>query len=242
LPANDQNKSDTFNNVDSFAAEDDFEPNANFSPDETTPMISFDNPVDNAQTIESWGFDSSRREKSATSSGATFVETENYPEVEEVYAPARPMPPQKSSSKAPVIGGLAALLILAITAAGIGWYVFSGSGKTAEVISSTPTPEANVSVEPTVKPTLEVVTDTNTSTNSEVVTSNTNTSDTNTSTDITAETPTNPASPPQIVQPTPIKTAVTPKPTQQVVTVKTPPPPVRKPTPAKKPKEIIIVQ
>ncbi|MDQ3748357.1 MAG: protein kinase [Acidobacteriota bacterium] len=243
LPANDQNKIDTFNRVNGFVSEDDFEPNANFSPGETAPLISFDNRVDNAQTNESLGFDSYRRETSDTSSGATFVVTENYPQGEEVYAPAQPLPPQKSSSKALTIGGLAALLILAISAVGIGWYIFSSSGKTAEVITSTPIPEANVSVKPTVEPTFEVVADTNTSTNSEVVTSDTNTLDTNTSSDIkSAETPTNTARPPQTVQPTLVKPVVTPKPTQQIVTVKKPPPPAKAPTPAKKPKEVIIVQ
>jgi serine/threonine protein kinase len=242
LPAPDQNKSDTFNHVDSSAAEDDFESNANFHPGETAPPISFDDPVDDAQTIESWKFDSHIRKTNDTSAGAAFVETENDPQDQEVYTPAQPLPPQKSSSKALVISGLATLLILAITAAGIGWYVFSDPGKTAEINTSTPTPETKVSVEPTVKPALEVVTETNTSTNSEVVISNTNTSDTNTSTDFTAEAPINPTRPPQTIQMAPVKPTVTPKPTQQVVTVKTPPPPVRKPTPAKKPKEIIIVQ
>ncbi len=225
LPANDQNKSDTFDRVNGFVSEDDFEPNANFSPDETVPLISFDNPVDKSQTNGSLGFDSYRRETSDTSSGATFVMTENYSPGEEVYAPAQPLPPQKSSSKALTIGGLAALLILAISGVGIGWYIFSGSGKTAEVITSTPIPEANVSVKPTVEPTFEVVADTNTS------------SDTK-----SAETPTNTARPPHTVQPTLVKPVVTPKPTRQVVTVKTPRPPVKTPTPAKKPKEVIIVQ
>lgn len=245
LPANDQNKSDAFNRVDSFAAEDNFEPNANFSPSETTPLISFDNPIDNAKTNENWGFDSHRRETSDTPAGATFVETENYSQDEEVNVPAQPLPPQKSSSKGLTIGGLAALLILAITAAGISWYAFSGSGKSARqeiVVTSTPTPEAKVSVEPTVKPTLEVVTETNTSTGSEIITPDTNTSETNTSTDIKpAETLTNTARPPQTVQPTPVRPVATPKPIQQPTTVRTPPPPVRTPTP-KKPKDVIIVQ
>ncbi len=232
LPANDQNKTRTFNNVDSFAAEDNFEPNTNSSPG------------DNAQTNEVSGFDSySKKQTNNTSAGATSVETENYSQTKEVYTPIHPLPPKESSSKALAIGGLAALLILAISAVGIGWYVFSDSGKSAEVITSTPAPETKVSVEPTVKPPFEVVTETNTSTNSEVVTSNTNTLETNTSTDIeSAETLTNTGRPPQTVQPTPIKPAVAPKPTQQVVTGKTPPRPVKTPTPAKKPKEVIIVQ
>ena len=116
-------------------------------------------------------------------------------------------------------------MILAITAVGIGLYVFSGSGKSAEVITSTPAPEANISVEPIVEPTLEVVTETNTSTYIKP-----------------AETPINTARPSQTFQPTPVKPVVTPKPTQPIVTVKTPLPPIKTPTPAKKPKEAIIVQ
>jgi len=249
LPADDQDKSETFNKVEGFEAEDDFGSNENFSPAGTAPLISFDSPIDEAQNNETSGFDSfSRPKTNDTSVGTTFVETENYSQNEEVYTPAQPLPPQKSSSKALAIGGFAALLILAISAAGIGWYVFSGSGKSArQEIISTPTPEAEASVEPT----LEVVTDTNSSTNSEVVTSDTNTSEANTS-ETNTSTDTNPANTPantqiitartpQTVQPTPVRPVATPKPTQQVVTVKTPPPPVKTPTP-KKPKEVIIVQ
>ncbi len=248
LTADDQSKNETFNNVDSFTAEDDFEPNANFSSGEPAPLISFDSPVDNAQTNEVPGFNTSSRPGAKnTSANATFVKTKNYSPSEEVYKPVQSLPPQKSSSKIVAIGGLAALLILAISAVGIGWYVFSDSGKSAEVITSTPTPQAEVSVKPTVEPTFEVVTNTNTSTNSQVATSDTNTSNTNTSnknksTDIeSAETLTNTARPPQTAQPTPVKPVVTPKPTQQVVTVKTPTRPAKTPTP-KKPKEVIIVQ
>jgi serine/threonine protein kinase len=248
LTADDQSKNETFNNVDSFTAEDDFEPNANFSSGEPAPLISFDSPVDNAQTNEVPGFNTSSRPGAKnTSANATFVKTKNYSPSEEVYKPVQSLPPQKSSSKIVAIGGLAALLILAIIAVGIGWYVFSDSGKSAEVITSTPTPQAEVSVKPTVEPTFEVVTNTNTSTNSQVATSDTNTSNTNTSnknksTDIeSAETLTNTARPPQTAQPTPVKPVVTPKPTQQVVTVKTPTRPAKTPTP-KKPKEVIIVQ
>jgi len=243
LPANDQNKSETFNNVDDFAAEEDFAPNANFPPDEAAPLTSLDSSVDNNQTNEVSEFNSySKPKTNNTSAGATFVETKNYSPSDEVYTPVQSLPPQKSSSKALTIGGLAVLLILAISAAGIGWYVFSDSGKTAEVITSPPTPQAEASVAPTVEPTVEVATDANTSTNSPVATSDTNISDTNISSDIeSAETPTNPARPPQTVQPTPIKPVVIPKPTQQVVTVKPPPRPAKTPTP-KKPKEAVIVQ
>ena len=250
LPVNDQNKNGTFNQVDAFATEDDFDPNTNFSPRDTVPLISFDSPVDNTETNEVSEFDSySKQQTKDTSAGATYVETENYSPAEEVYTPVQPLPPQKSSSKSLALGGLATLLILAISAIGIGWYVFSDSGKSAEVITSTPTPQVEVSVQPIVEPAIEVVTDTNISTNSQVVTSdtnpsNTNASDTNTSADIKlAETLTNAARPPQTVHPTPVKPAVvaTPKPTQQGVTVKTPPRPAKTPTP-KKQKEVFIVQ
>ncbi len=248
LPANDQNKNETFNRVGGFAAENDFETNANFSPDEAAPLTSFDRPVDNTKTNEVSGFNSySRPETNNTSAGATFVETKNYSPSKDVYTPVESLPPHRSSSKALTIGGLAALLILAISAVGIGWYVFSGSGKPAKVITSPPSPQAGVSVEPSVEPTLGVVTDTNTSTNSQVATSDTNTSDTNTSdTNLSTgiespEAPTNTAGPPQTVQPTPFKPIVIPKPTQQVVKVKPPTRPAKTPTP-KKPKEVIIVQ
>ncbi|MDQ3712233.1 MAG: serine/threonine protein kinase, partial [Acidobacteriota bacterium] len=249
LPASEQNKKGTFNQVNGFAAEENFEPNTNFSPGVTEPLISFDSPIDNAQTNKVLNFDSYTRQQTNNSSdGGTFIETGNNLQSGKVSTPVQPLPLQKSSSKTLAIGGLAAFLILVISAAGIGWYAFNVSGKTAEVITSTPTPKPEVSVEPSVEPKFEVVTDTNTSIGSEALTSDTNTSNTKISDIKLDAAPTKTARQLPTVPPTPIRPTVTqpkpspPKPPQQVVQANRSRPPVKTPTPAKKPKEVIIVQ
>jgi serine/threonine protein kinase len=222
----------------SFAAKNESDQAENYSPNATVPLISFDKDNEQVAGETAVAFDIPEYDETAANAG--YVPAENYAPDEEVYAPAAA--PQKSGKGLAIAGGLFALLILAVGASGIGWYMLKNNKATTEKIAS-PTPEASVSVEPTPVPTLEVVNDTNSSTdgnsstNSEVANSETNSS-TNSNASVVSTNPTRP--PTQTAQPTPIKPAATPRSTPQVVTVKTPP--VVKPTPAKTPKQIIIVQ
>ncbi len=241
--ANDfQEEDEDFSVDDNFAPGGGFEQTTNFSPDATVPLISFDNQRNNGGQSPTTAFDSFSEQNADASSaaGATFVPTDrfaandDFTSNKEAVAPKPVSTPKKSSGRALAIGGgLAALLILAIGAAGLGWYFLRDKNGATENFTPTPTPEATVSIEPTVEPTLEIVNDANTSTNTDVTNSETNTStnsevvnsEANTSIDGGNQSviSTNPNRPPPKDQPTPART-VTPRPTQQTVTVKTPPP------------------
>lgn len=101
-------------------------------------------------------------------------------------APAAPLPKEdkKSSGRLfAVVGGLAALLVLALGAAGAGWYFYNNYYAISNVVEPSPSPSAEPSVESTVPPT----------TTEAVVNSNVDTGS-NTSTELSSET--NVASPP----------------------------------------------
>ena len=224
----------------SFAAQNESGQAENYSPNATVPFISFDKDNERVAGETAVAFNIPEYDDETTA-GAGYAPAENYAPDEEVYVPAAA--PQKSGKGLAIAGGLFALLILAVSAAGIGWYMLKDNNSTTDIIASPPTPEASVAIEPSPTPTVEVVTETNSSIdsnssiNSEVVNSETNSS-TNSNASVVS---TNTSRPPtQTAQPTPIKPNATPRSTPQVVTVKTPP--VGKPTPAKTPKQIIIVQ
>jgi serine/threonine protein kinase len=231
--ASDFHEDEDFSAEDSFADEMNFSAPANYSPDATVPLINFGSEINDAAQPPSVTekFDSLPKGDTAKSSAAaTFVTKEKSFDKKEEYKPTPAVAsPKKSSSKALAIGGgLFALLILAVGAAGIGWFMLKDKGKTTENFTPSPTPEATLSVAPTAQPTLEVINDTNTASNTEVVNSdtNTNTASTNENTSVATTNPTNPANTTRqtqniVVQPTPVRVA-TPRQTPQAVAVKTP--------------------
>ncbi len=224
-------RTENFEQSEFFKFDENLETPKNFSPDATTPLISFDSQNRGAakdQTATS--FDSlSGREENRANDGATFVPTENVRAREETFKPA-PVAPKKSSGKGLAIGGgIAALLLLVVAAAGIGWF-FMRDGGTTENITPTPTAFPTATIEPTVAPIYDVAGETNSSTNS--TNSETNSDAANTETNsstggnVTIGTQTTPNRQQQQTQntPLPIRTP-TPRPNQQVTTVKTPQPP-----------------
>jgi serine/threonine protein kinase len=149
---------------------------------------------------------------------------------------------KKSSSKAlAIVGGIFALFVLAIGAAGAGWLIYNNYNAEEAVEKPTPTPAPTVEFSPTPAPTVEAAIETNTNSdnsNAEVVSGNTNgaaNSGSNQSTDNTtvAEKPKAPTSTPQspaATRPTPPQTATK---TTPVKTAPTQTKPAVKPTPKK---------
>nr|MBA2494565.1 hypothetical protein [Acidobacteriota bacterium] len=218
-------QAENFDRENDFAMAEDFGTNQNFSPGVTPPLISFDS----RQAEKSVSADSAAAFDSATPmregvSATTFVPTQKNLSSDEV----RPRtPPNKSYGKTLAVGsGLGAFLILAIGGAYLAWYTLGGSGTT--IINNTPSssPQATVEVSTTPAPTLEAVTNSSNSGETDYVNSNTDVK--------IAEQTDDKTKPGTTAQPTPGKT-VAPRPTPQVVTAKTPPPtqPVAKKTPAK---------
>jgi serine/threonine protein kinase len=154
---------DAFEDVESFSDEDDFSPPKGYSPDATVPLISFGNQADGAGNTAT-SFDSFSQRDNQTSA-PTFTPPTAGSSAEKVFTPT--VAPAKPKSKTPValIGGIAALLILAISAVAVGWFVLRDGNAVVEDSTPSPTPEATFSVEPTVEPTLEVINDINTNTN-----------------------------------------------------------------------------
>jgi len=226
---------------DNLVAKDDFSPAENYSPNATVPLFSFDkdNGTEAAETPA--GFDSvpGRENDHKTSAGGTYVPTDNYAAGNQTFTPVPATAPPKKSGKALAIaGGLFALLVLAIGAAGIGWYMLRDKTTTTDNVTPTPAVEATATVEPTVAPTVEMVVETNTSTNSSNVNAISNTNSVTALTNTTRPAPTTGQT---TAQPTPVKVA-TPRQTPQVVTVKTPTATVKTPAPAKTPRTTDIEQ
>lgn len=93
----------------------------------------------------------------AAGAGAAFAE---FQPAAKDSAPAQ-APPKKSGKAFAVIGGLAALLILALGAAGAGWYLYNNYSTAAVVEGPTPSPAASIEESPTPFPVTETVVDTN---------------------------------------------------------------------------------
>ena len=103
----------------------------------------------------------------AAGAGSAFSEFKAQPEVEEKTQTAASVPvaPKKGSGRAvAIIGGLAALLVLAVGAAGAGWYFYNNYYRNSAVSEPAPSPAATVAATPVPSPTEEAVVDTNTST------------------------------------------------------------------------------
>ncbi|MGI8641626.1 MAG: serine/threonine protein kinase [Pyrinomonadaceae bacterium] len=234
---------ESFDQNESSSKTDNFDKNENFSPGSTVPLFSFDNQTDEAASSETaLAFDAVSPVTNDTASNINFVPQRDYSPsaVSQTQTPVQSFPKKKLTNKMLVIGGgLGAFLILALATVGIAWYLSGGSETSVTKETPTPTPQATVEFSPTPEPMLEAVTDNNTNTNTNV--------DTNSNSSIEQElvnTNTNNKIPEQNnrikqVQNLPPLTPVrvsTPKPNQQVVTVKTPTsPPVKTPVPKKTP-------
>jgi serine/threonine protein kinase len=223
----------------------------NFSPEATVPLFSFDNDAEtDAPRTADFNSIPERGDNRASANAADVAAAENYAARGETHAPA---PPRGKPGKGlAVAGGLFALLVLAIGAAGIGWFTLRDKGATT-TDNAEPTAQATVSIEPSVEPsiapTLEAVAEsnsstanfsmTNSSTNSEVTTS----TDANSNAANNAINPTRPAQTPiqTTVQATPPRPATT-RPTPQIVTAKTPAATAKTPAPAKTPRRTDIEQ
>ena len=205
---------------DSFAKSDSYTNGGNVTQDEDFTAKNDFNAADAIANFDSI----SGRDDKISMSGENFTSS--------------PAVSQKSSGKGLAIaGGISAFLFLAIGAAGIGWYSLGSKGATTDNVMPTPTVEASVSVTPTV----EVVTETNSSTTNTSTNGDVTSTNTNEDVDSTvAPTPTQTAVQ-TTVQPTPVR-AATPKRPPLVTTVKTPTAAGKTPTPAKIPKRTDIEQ
>ena len=208
----------------SFSDEDDFSRTQNFSPDATVPLISFGNHPNETEKAAT-SFDSfSKRENQ--NSGATFVPTSTAAPEAEVYTPAPSAAKKKSNKSTAIVGGLAALLLLAISAAGVGWFVLKDRSAKVDEPTPGPTVETTLSVsgtvEPTVEPTLEVISQSN-------LNSNTNGADNSNGFSSDTEN-SNVVKPSPTSGRTPVVSSATPVPTRSVPAPPTPRPVTTRPT------------
>ncbi len=226
-PVEDFSKAGDFNTDDKFSKSDDFSDVGRFAPDSTVPLFSLDN-QDNEEISSKKESDFEAVSPAAERVSSDFASQSNNSSPKDYKTPtpvSKSVPPQKSNGKIyAVAGGLAAFFILAIGAAGLVWYMFSGTPTITEE-KPTPTPQATVEVTPTPEPMLEAVTNTNSE-----QTANTNANE-NTNSSIEEELAD--ANTPKIdeqigktkrteVSQPPVKVS-TPKPTKQVTAVKPPP-------------------
>jgi hypothetical protein len=230
----------------------DFDENGNtgstggYAPDATVPIVSFDRETNGA---------------GQPASGETFGDLNNAPPMPDARAfrqeeqppfvaggnsqPSghsiptnvrpRPAAPKKSSSKGLLVAGvLGVLLILGLTAAAAGWYMYSNYYATAEP-APTPTPEPTVAATPSPELTPDNVfgSDSNTNSNTDSTLDANATKPAQLDTPATQPTPAEPTSTPY--QSTAGSARPTPQPTARTATVKTTPVPTVKPT--QKPKE-----
>ncbi len=226
---------------DNLVAKDNFSPAENYSPDATVPLFSFDKDNGTSAAEPPAQFDSvpGRENDNKTSAGGTYVPADKYAAGNQTFTPVpATAPPKKSGKGLAIAGGFFALLVLAIGAAGIGWYMLRDKTTTTDNVTPTPAVEATATVEPTVAPTVEVVVETNASTNSSNMNAISNTNSVTASTNTTRPAPTTGQT---TARPTPVKVA-TPRQTPQVVTVKTPTATVKTPAPAKTPRTTDIEQ
>lgn len=242
-PDDDFDFGDKTNQTDDFSTRTGFAPSENFAPGATAPLISLDNQngdSDFGQTQTGTEFDlipprrADEFDSVAFTKSADF-EQENYEEPEKDYSPAasaQPAPAKSRGKTFAVAGGLAALLFLAIAAAGVSWYMLSGSrGANTDLSAPNPTPESSLSPEPA----LEAVTDTNSSSDANVFNSDAN-NQTNQQTDnqnVSTDNPPVQPGPTTVVKP-PTPTP-TPTPKTPVIDSPLPPTPPRNDNRRKKP-------
>ncbi len=259
------NKADAFSSADDYGGdafagiENKYAPNA-------VPLFSADNKTEyiSSAPADSDFFDSPKVQQEGDAF-SNYAPENNYAENDyseakasredirrdEKFTPVPPVAAKKPSSKtAAIIGGLFALVILVLGAAGAGWFIYNNYAVAEPVKTPTPTPEPTVVFTPTPEPTVEAVIETNTNaannsnaavnsnnSNSEDVAGNSNT-ETNSQTGSPTNRTTGSARTPQPV--------VTPKPQ---VTVRTTPrvnptpagrPSVKPPTPRRPDAPVIL--
>ena len=199
-----------------FFSEADLNQSPGYSPDATVQLVSVGNRTGETGSGENAAqFDS-------------FAGAENNHSTVAPTAKAAVVPGKSKSSKSlAVVGGLAALLILAIGAGAVGWYVMRDSAAVVEEATPNPTVEATVTVEPTVEATMEIVNDANT--NTDANTDANMTGDNEPTNDNTA--PSNTNRPANVKTGGTTTTAPTAAPTRNVQPLPTRPPVVPRPTP-----------
>ena len=228
-------EAENFSQTENFAAEDNFEPDENYSRSSTIPLFSYDDQTEEQASTSfdsETDFDSISVDDENQSGTENFSPTRNYSATELADSiPAAVASPKNQSTKKGLIifGGIAALLILMISATGIGWYLLSGSQNVTFEETPMPTPQETIEVVPTPEPTLEAVIETNSNSLSEESLANSNAN-----TEIVEQTE-NKTNKSQTSTPNPVKTEI-PKSTERVATVKTPKTtPEKTPTPKKTP-------
>ncbi len=157
-----------------FFSEAELNQSSGYSPDATVPLMSLGGATDSGTNFDS--FTGAENKDSTFTPAGTSISGEQV----KVAAPVK----EKPKKSLAMIGGIAALLILLLGGAAVGWFVLSNNGSTTKSETPTPTPEATTA--PTVEPTLEIVNDVNTNTNESVNTNvSTNTTNTNNLTNAT---------------------------------------------------------
>ncbi len=160
----DFSESDDFGADERFSKTDDFSDVENFSPDSTVPLFSLDN-QDNEEIspeIQS-DFDAVSPAAESIDSASVLQQSNTSSNAYKTSTPVpKAVPPQKSNGKIyAIVGGLAALFILTIGAAGLGWYMFGGDSTKTTELPATPMPQVTVEAAPIPEPTLQAVTNTN---------------------------------------------------------------------------------
>ncbi len=220
-----------------FFSEADLNQPQGYSPDATMPLISVGN-----RTGETGGGENASQFDSfaeADDKNSTFTPTGASTTGGQVKAvvPGKP----KSNKSLAIVGGLAALLILAVSAGAVGWYVMRDSGSSSGNATPNPTTEATVAVEPTVAPTMEIVNDVNANTDANMTgneLTNTNITPSNANSTVNVKTGSTPTSAPtavptRTVQPLPTRPPATPRATPFIRIEPSQPTP--RPTPKKTP-------
>ncbi len=232
-----------------FNTADDFIEDENFAPGATVPLISFDkkeadtdfslddeNYTDDIDEDMNFGSVPNRQESAAPAavpySGESFAPPRNLnsqtPAAANVQTsvPKAASPAAKKGSKGKIfaiIGGLSALLLLVIGAAGAGWY-FYNSNTVVENDTPQATPSAVVEQSPEKTP--------------DIMIADTDNSNTNAETNTNANTEEEPAEiPTQKPTPKPTRAAVNPTPVRTPAPIRTRTP---KPKPAKTPRPQIL--
>ncbi len=208
-----------------------------FSPDTTAPDISFDKQIDK---ISSGNLNETSKFNTTLQKGEKFggennAANESYLSSENKYSqtfvpPAAPEG-KFSNNIFAIIGGLGALLVLAVGAAGLAWYVMGGgSNQTQSVIPVPPASEANM-IAPTPAPVFEAVTNTSSANEGGIVSSNTNSQTDEQNNGKTTENSLDKRKSAPAVKQTPARVSV-PKPASQTTAEKAP-----RPTPLASPKK-----
>ena len=163
---------------------------AGYSPDATVPFISIggggadgqnESPQEAPPAAESYGEPAGREETFSTAAAPYFETPPSEPEVRPEpaaynnQAPSATAPKKSSKKIFAIVGGLAALFLLALVAAGGVWaYMSFGPGRTETEPTPSPSPEKTLESTPSPEPTLDTVFNSNNSNSSDSGNSNAN--------------------------------------------------------------------